>query len=479
MVSSAIFLAAIIVPSVCLLILIIWSTCFYFKISTLVQYGSQPTAPPLVSTVQQHPINFTYPRPPNRHLANSDPFAPFQQQPSFPVRPHSFLQTDPALHPTLQGNAIPPSNRSNHRFSIATTVSRSGSRVLTRNPSSQNSHGTSGSSGTKAGSNENRTVEMAKRKRKSYGVGDDLGSPESVVIEVNKDGVRKRRSTWTTEELEYLASDTGDRDPLTRQLSATPTLPPRLSIDLRHDMLPDDLSSRPRPHSMTYQSLRHRPPSPQRFFPPPFDPTRTSPASQRCFQAHSFTPPRPSPAPFTIQPHPSYSNSSSHPSTPIHPFSQPSNDPQKTIRYSSTRRCQTLPLSYQPEQRFSASSQALVDLEGYAANLSTPPTPSYPSHPSTPLSNLDFQHQPRRLSVPSQMISLTANDFQDHSRRGRESEGEMLASRRPISWVKRQGSSGTLPERITDEARLLIANPDSSIRTSLSSARDSVDQRRS
>ena len=33
----------------------------------------------------------------------------------------------------------------------------------------------------------------------------------------------------------------------------------------------------------------------------------------------------------------------------------------------------------------------------------------------------------------------------------------MLARRRPISWVKRQGSSGTLPERITDEAKLLVS----------------------
>jgi len=454
MVSSAVFLAAIIVPSVCLLIIIVWSTCLYYKINALVQSRPHSTAPPLVSTVQQHPTNFSFPRPRNHHLANSDPFAPFQQQlPSFPARPPSFLQTDPALPSTPHQNGQQSSNRSNHRFSIATTVSRSGSRVLTRNPSSQNSHGTSGSSGTKAGSNENKVVEMAKRKRKSYGVGDDLITPEPVVVEVTREGVRKRRSTWTTEELEYLATDASERDLLARRLSATPTLPPRLSIDLQHDRFPGDLSSRPRPHSMmTYQSLRHQPPSPQHVFPLPLDSAQSSPASLHSSQGHSFTPPRPPHTPIALQSHPNYSNTPSYPSTPVHPFSHPFNDPLQTIRSSSTRRSQTLPLPYQPEQRFSASSQVLVDLEVYAANLSNPPTPSFPSHPSTPYSTLGPRDHPRRLSVPSPLI-----EFQDHFRRARDDDGEMLARRRPISWVKRQGSSGTLPERITDEAKLLVS----------------------
>ncbi|BGP16777.1 hypothetical protein JCM10213v2_004780 [Rhodosporidiobolus nylandii] len=224
MVSNAVFLAAIIVPPVCVLCLVLYSLAFYFRllrpagqthvIRDSVSYPVTTQLPPLVTVLRP-----TGSSPfPLSGAATVPAFSPTRRAPLPPFDP---AYAPPPVPP-------PPSPEHTHaspaesRFAIATTISRTGSRVLARNPSSNNSHGTqgtskSGSSGSRsAGQGGKRAERRASRPEKArkvkgqHGIGDgdeERVHDDTVIVDItgsSPPSLRRRNSTWTAQDLEQV-----------------------------------------------------------------------------------------------------------------------------------------------------------------------------------------------------------------------------------------------------------------------------------
>ncbi|GAA6063070.1 hypothetical protein JCM10212_003128 [Sporobolomyces blumeae] len=486
MVASALLIAAIVVPAVSVLVLLVWSTGLYLSFRSLVlRCDRQQLHPPLVTTTSQ-PLASTFVHAPR--------VPPFRFAPAVPsehmaetVRPHSFLLTDPAPVSKPIRPCPPPKRASQTRFSIATTVSRSGSRVLVRNPSSQNSHASSTSRETKgttsssgngrdgqrgagtvgAGKERKERIETARKQKKVFGIGDDV-EPLPVENEVasreddaRTTGPRKRRSTWSTEDFDRLhlepidaigrndrsRSTTADASPesahddgqtrVLRHGRATYAAGRRISLDVRsetlagshHDVMPTTPPRTPQRASPSseYSLGFHR--TVYELLPP--ESTNPSPVSYHSSSGHLVSRPRTTSAVLgdrTIERLEGRHLAKSAVATP--PL------PQESVPSADWAR-------ERPVNRDSRVS-VLEELENYALGLSSPTT---------------TRNLPRLL---------------DHDG---PSPDEVSLGQRPISWVRRQDSSGTLPERILGDACLSIANPDlASLRTSQSSMRGSIDR---
>ncbi|GAA5973850.1 hypothetical protein JCM11641_003191 [Rhodosporidiobolus odoratus] len=244
--NSAIFLAAIIVPPACVLALILYSIYYYFhflrparRSPTCIRNSvSYPVAhlPPMSSIAQRaissspFPLSPTvipsYDLPPRRA-----PLPPFEA-------PHS----QPPIPPTPAPAPPPATSPAESRFLIATTMSRKGSRVLTRNPSSNNSHGTRSTGGTSSGrsgvdeetgrkSERRRSKpEKTKRVKRQFGIGDgdeERDYDDTVIIDVvagaRPPGMRRRNSTWSAVDLEQVMGQPA------RHSRTRPNSPPGMS----------------------------------------------------------------------------------------------------------------------------------------------------------------------------------------------------------------------------------------------------------
>ncbi|BGP48759.1 Complex III assembly protein translocase and chaperone [Rhodotorula kratochvilovae] len=163
MVSSAVFLAACIVPPVCALFVVAWTLGIYLRIKRLAAPPvavPPPTLPlPTVQLAPAHPVFnpalFFSPHPP--HTSGT----PLDQRTT--VLRADFLA---ALPP-------PPPPPPEPRFSIRTTLARDGSRVLARQPTgSSTGHAGASGSGSGEGSEERSRPERTRRDRRTFGIGD-------------------------------------------------------------------------------------------------------------------------------------------------------------------------------------------------------------------------------------------------------------------------------------------------------------------
>ncbi|GAA5975049.1 hypothetical protein JCM5350_004564 [Sporobolomyces pararoseus] len=403
MVSTIVFVVAVSLLSGLVLTLTFSTSFLYLKLRSHLHTRTRSPAPPLVSATQN-----SSKRPPNHHLATSNAYSNLDFAQLRFSRPPSFLQIDPSAqnHGATESQVgLSPTMK---RISIATTISRNGSRVLTRNSSTQDSHERRRSAGSerKAGVPDSREVviERTKRNRKSFGVGN-----EEFTIEVEVEGgegermqIRRRSSTWTTEDLGQLVEATdafapSDLEIRAAKRSSLSNTRRRLSLGIRSEAL----------RSETFSLQKH---------------------------CSLSTPP-----PLQL-------------ASVVRVEASPSSDIS-----NHDRRCQALPFHLH-DPRFSASSQALMDLEIYAADLSQPPTPSFSPRPLSTEQTLRPNH-PLHLESP---FTTGCNAFH----RGQDGGGggesvskfcfEIDSSRRPLSWLKRQGSSGTLPEQVLDHTRLAV-----------------------
>ncbi|GAA5880594.1 hypothetical protein JCM16303_005444 [Sporobolomyces ruberrimus] len=441
MVSSAIFLAAIIVPCICVLLLGLWTLILYLKTRSLLQSHSIPSSVPLVTSLQaSSPLS-----PPNFQFAASTGNATLLPIPPRPTRPPSFLEIDPVT--TNHTLTFQPGSASTKRFSIATTTSKTGSRVLARNPSSQNSHETSKSGETKRSrgdSPDETRLETARRNRKSFGVGND----ETVDVGPTQGEMRRRSSTWTTEDLEQLVDrhEPGEEERHNSKRFFDSVPPERsLSLSILRPAVGDngtagDHSSMP-PLTTMRQSRAISPRYPNRIPPAtspplPHELQRPSPSTTRPPHSHLFT-----------RPHVPSSYISDGPKHSCIPASSPS--------LSANLRTETLPPG--PfDRRLSNPSQCLQDLEVVAAGISQPPTPLF-----SPLALSEVQRLPeatapfdnRAEPAPREQLPYAAAVTRPRDSSYHRND---VGLARPLSWLQRQGSSGTLPERIMVDANLAV-----------------------
>ncbi|GAA5963690.1 hypothetical protein JCM21900_001980 [Sporobolomyces salmonicolor] len=202
MVSSAVFFAAILVPSASFLIIITWTTCIYLKIRSLPHLQRPDYPPPTLLATIQHSDRPSSVSPPSRDYRPSGPAPLCPNLPPPRLSPHPHPPAPPPPPPAPARPAEPSVAPS--RFSIATTLNPSGSRILFRNFSRPNSGGTSnsGSSGLRSrpGTSEREEKtrskpEKARRVKRQFGVGfdeDEDREDESVVGGVE----RRTGSTW-------------------------------------------------------------------------------------------------------------------------------------------------------------------------------------------------------------------------------------------------------------------------------------------
>ncbi|GAA5939537.1 hypothetical protein JCM1841_005515 [Sporobolomyces salmonicolor] len=224
MVSSAVFLAAILVPSASFLIVIIWTICIYLKIRSLPHLQRPAYPPPTLLATVQHSDCPSSVSPPSPDYLPSGPAPLCPNLPSPRPSPHPHPPAPPPPPPAPAQPAEPSVAPS--RFSIATTLTPSGFRILVRNFSRPNSGGTSnsGSSGLRSrpGTSEweektRSKPEKARKVKRQFGVGfgeEEDREGESVVGGVETAhgvdaGLRKRSMTWTAEELEQVAMRAG------------------------------------------------------------------------------------------------------------------------------------------------------------------------------------------------------------------------------------------------------------------------------
>ncbi|GAA6032381.1 hypothetical protein JCM8097_008146 [Rhodosporidiobolus ruineniae] len=264
--TSPYFLAAIVVPPAAVLVLIAWSLFFYFRVLRRVQPRtvdrssvSYPTAPQLPQLGTVHRPSSSSPFPLATSPATGS-FIPSRAVPHPPFPPFDAPYAPPPSRPSLSLLPVPASARSlpSPRFAIATTVSRTGSRVLTRNTSSNNSHGThttSGRSGNSGGEKEERRrskPEKTKRVKRQYGIGgaddDDFEEDErqdghgdeafdyedqirgdTVVVEVvgspSGANLRRRNSTWGAQDLESIVHGYDRRPPTSPAAKSSASAP--------------------------------------------------------------------------------------------------------------------------------------------------------------------------------------------------------------------------------------------------------------
>ncbi|GAA5837864.1 hypothetical protein JCM11251_004681 [Rhodosporidiobolus azoricus] len=519
------------------------------------------------------------------HPAGLLPFPPFNPSHSHPPT-HASSHPSPPILPTPATfeRAPPPSSPF---FSISTTVSRTGSRVLTRNPSSHNSHGTSGtgsrsrSSGSRSSKREERRrsrPEKTKRVKKQFGVGEgedrsdvdfeqetgeEWAQDDTVIVDVvdGRSSLRRRNSTWGANDLEHIVATSKmsrppPASPPTDGTMSTPSsvqrrgarpLPPgagyemnrpvhegadRPAEDERTEILELAMAWSDGRREIVVQDLRDLRGRPRDSFPsrPPIDARRWSDGSsiyansqdEYTISAHSISQNQ-----FfstSVVPLPPPSPSSDYHSAAAHThegqlfstwFASSHDSPERRQSHSvtqemlyltpSTRITNTFPpsLSSVPLRDTGAhslndprasvltsnTSAALEDLEIYAESLSSSshiqPVPREsllsPSHQVVAAASLSRRQSRRQDSAPWFASSSAAaavpsapdadppNTCDTSVSVPRDGKQELVLqkARRPISWLARQKSDGSLPEGIATIGEFSVANPDShSLKTS-------------
>ncbi|BGP32645.1 hypothetical protein JCM10296v2_004426 [Rhodotorula toruloides] len=550
MVSDGLFLAACVVPPVCLVLVIAWTLVVLRRFRRIA--ASAPSAPH--SLAQFRPSQPVFAPPP---------------PPTF-VQPH--LVPPPTEQPVLRDelfSVLPPAQPTpvEPPFSIHTTLSRSGTRVLARNASSNQSHTASSTSqsGSEAAwkrlngvSRERRRrdkPERTRREKGKFGVDDAddewavvaptptatsvghvaTGDGYGVVDETLRPAGRTRRRTltWSAQDFDPLVSPSSKRHSGSASFSAPNTiarpgpgpLPPGAgysvsawsaatnAVDLpRSSALttPDELTAGGSQESgmplvrQTSSKKAHSPLSsstPAHPLPAPhvkqYEPRRTPDATEnlRLSRAYSNHEQLPSPDDYTIS-----ARSSAYFGTTVLPMPTRTPSPSAILPNTPTRLSMRdfdsppfsspvspsaplyFPHSVPPTRAHTrvshistATSAALADLETYAASLSSsfafPAKPSF--HPASPSEPPLTAFPIRTSSLRQGSISWFAADTpaqateQGPMRNSEEQEVFRRASR-PISWLPRQGSSGTLPGGVPQLTDLAVTNPDTaSIKASI------------
>ncbi|GAA6008376.1 uncharacterized protein JCM10292_007651 [Rhodotorula paludigena] len=158
MVSNAVFLAACIVPPVCLVAIIVW-TCWILRRIRRLSQAPAPVPAPILPPASLPPTLAFTPSPP--HLV--PPFHPVAS----PARTLSVLRSD--LYAALPP---PPPAPPEPRFSIRTTLAPDGSRVLSRAPTSSGGHGSSSHGGPATEESARSKPERARKDAKRFGIRD-------------------------------------------------------------------------------------------------------------------------------------------------------------------------------------------------------------------------------------------------------------------------------------------------------------------
>ncbi|GAA5893371.1 hypothetical protein JCM6882_008016 [Rhodosporidiobolus microsporus] len=601
MVSQELAIAAIAVAAACLIVLVVWTVLFfrfYRRQSRRTPINrnsvSYPTAGP--TTTQLPQLGFVH-RPSNSSpFPLSSPSSPVDFLPSRrapPVPPFDIPYSPPLVSPLEPPPHLPTEperSPSSPLFSISTTVSRSGSRVLARNPSSNNSHGTSRTS--KSGGSSGRTderrrskPEKAKRVKKQFGVGEEAESEQdeeervhddTVIVEIvggGESALRRRNSTWGASDLEHVASSAGRFSrpppasppaagtvsaPSSVRRPAVRPLPPgagygdetpspvegeegglggltgggaALSAErfVRGD--DDDEPTEVLDRSATWsegrkvvvqnlRDLRARPLRDSFLAQPPVDDRRWSSSSSLYANSNdeysisaasisqhqffsTFVAPLPPPSPSSDYHSPAehlvsawsassrdsperrHSRGSSLPSQ--HLLSTAPSTPTPLTDFPPSTVGRTPPLLRNAQRASQASvltsstAAALEDLESYAASLSSshgfaPPQTLLPPPSSSSAPALSRRPSRRQDSAswfaspsdaPPSAADLAGPVEELDTSQERERELVFQQARRPISWLARQKSDGSLPEGVATIGQFSVANPDSqSLKTS-------------
>ncbi|BGO91961.1 hypothetical protein NBRC10512_001086 [Rhodotorula toruloides] len=542
MLSDGLFLAACVVPPVCLVVVIAWTLVVLRRFRRTA--ASAPSPPHSLAQFRPSQPVFVPPPPP-----------PFLHPPPFPSPSEQPIPRDQlfsVLPPAQPTPAEPP-------FSIHTTLPRSGTRVLARNASSNQSHTPSSNShsGSEAawkrlsGVSRERTrrdkPERTRREKGKFGVGDaddewvavvptptatsaghDGGiETRSIVDETLRPAGRSRRrtSTWSAQDFDPLVSPSSKRHSASASLSAPNTiarpgprpLPPGAgygasawsaatsAVDLPTSSAlttPDEVMVGGSQESgmplmrQTSSKEAHSPMSPSTpAHPVPasdtlqYDPHHTPDVTEtlrlsRIYPDHEQSP---SPDDYTIS-----ARSSAYFGTTVLPM--PTRTPSPTAIFPNTptrlsmRDCDSsafsspvspsapryFPHSAPPSHAHTrvshistATSAALADLETYAASLSSsfafPAKPAAhsasPSEP--PLTAFPTRTSSRRQgSIPWFAADTPAQAVEQDPARDSEEHEVFRRASRPISWLPRQGSSGTLPDGVPQLTDLAVTNPD-------------------
>ncbi|GAA5857729.1 hypothetical protein JCM8547_005962 [Rhodosporidiobolus lusitaniae] len=575
---SALFLPAVVVPPACFLLLVLYSIWFLRAIRRARSTPpvrpasvSYPTAslPQLASVAhrpsQSSPFPLATTSPSAEYLPHRRaPLPPFDT-PYSPPTPLSLPQTasPPVFSPPPP--PIPPSP-ADSRFNV--TISRTGSRVLARNASSNNSHGTHSSGSEKRRSRPEKT----KRVKKQYGIGeaddvefdDDRVHDDTVIVNIVSgagEGLRQRTQTWSAGELEEVVRRASYGSQSAPNSAVTPSLRPLPPGASYGDLTPspeegvrtsdegfaaggssdsdgallrqqrsarEDDEEEVLEQSATWtegrrvvvrdlRELRGRPGHPVESTPPlnkrfsdgssfyanPHDDVTISAASDSNHWMSTSIVPLPPPSPSSVGHSPvdfvcDWSTSShSHDTTvdprhlsrgssagrekPLHPFQS---TPPALYPSRGTPPLLNNPRTSQASAMSLSTTNAIEDLEHYAASLSssvqsfTPThllsTPHPPCRSPSPSATLSREHSRRQDSAPwfAGAAPPPAPVFEpvEELNSSQEKEQEFQKARRPISWVRRQASNGTLPDGVAAVGNFTVANPDEhSLRTSTSS----------
>lgn len=541
MVPDGVFLAACVVPPVCLVLVIVWTLVVLRRFRRLAASTGHPP-PSLAQFRPSHPV-FSPPAPPAFVHAPTPPRGqPVNREELFSVLPPA--QPGPGEQP----------------FSIHTTLSRSGTRVLARNASSSQGHTPTTApssnshqeleaawkrlSGTSKQEHRRSKPERTRRGKGKFGVGDgdddewvDV-APGSAATSLGHDAVvdgrsivddtlrpagrtRHRTSTWSAQDFDPLVSPSLKRHSRSASLSAPNStmrpgphpLPPGAgygapswsaatsAVDLptasaltTPDEVPVEGSQESGMPLMSQTSSKesHSPMSPSTPagpLPGPFLPryrVQQTPDVTETLRASSVQPGHeqsPS-ADYTIS-----ARSSAYFGTTILPMPTrtlpptaiyPHTPARLSMRDVDSPACSS-PVSPSAHRYFphsapptrshtrvshmsTATSAALADLETYAASLSS--SFAFPARPSArptsfadpPLTAFPIRTSSRRQgSIPWFAADAPVEAGEHDMARDSVERAVFRTTSRPISWMPRQGSSGTLPDGVPQLTDLAVS----------------------
>lgn len=557
---TLLFLLAIIIPPVCVLFLLAYSVYFWRKVkqrttSTRIDRSSvsYPSTTPTPALPPTRPHSSFSPHP---FLTDTQPdYLPARAPPPPPVSgpPHLVLSTLPA-HPAPP--PVPPSpSASAFHVDIRTSVSRKGTRVLSRHTSSNQSHGSGPSNESLAADGSRKEKrrskpEKAKRVRERFGIGDGDEShvpdwegqlPEdTVVIDMAANRIR-RRTTWQEKDLEGIVTmSSPPLSPTTPMTGRTrfsdvqiPYRPPpgayygdglivggayssegseqvtpegsgesggallapsrrRLDgaaeivevldetrVEVRADFVVRDFrQSRGRPHSSAPTSpvVDRRFSDSSALFQSPDDSLTISAESLDYFSTSVASLPPTS----ASQPHPALRSieylpewlqpSSQPPHMPYTPQQIPTSQPPRPAQAAFCPH-RTSPTSYFDPRSTSHLSVNTLDTTKAVENVGAPPRP--PTAPPSAhvvrapppraatlppaLPELTFDPISRRhMAVPAHSLADLVNGQLEELTASEVEAFDVARARRPISWMSRMDSSGTLPEGTTAMRRIMV-----------------------
>ncbi|GJN91001.1 hypothetical protein Rhopal_004015-T1 [Rhodotorula paludigena] len=537
MVSNAVFLAACIVPPVCLVAVIAWTWWILRRIRRLSQAPAPVPAPILPPASLPLTLAFT-PSPP--HLV-----PPFHPAPS-PSGTLSVLRSD--LYAALPP---PPPAPPEPRFSIRTTLAPDGSRVLSRAPTSSGGHGSSSHGGPATDESARSKPERARKDAKRFGIG-DVDSERSWALVQALDAVldapggygdadeadrtirpgralpqlRRRGSTWSAQDWEPVLSPANSVPPLSASyphssaaLSAVSAnsdgarrpLPPGAAYEASNTPTSED---EPVPPSVAPTSGRSAdggaPDAPETLVNPPVSPRPVSDDMSISARSSRFFGTTVVPLP---PPTPSQSSHSHDTNGGRHRQSAWSDStyeavftdfpartsllhPRRTSAVQGSSYCPgALPSPLEAHSyrsatfpRSSGSTAALEELENYANSLSSGISPTYGGPSGTVAAGgalLGRTHSRRKGSAPwfaaaaqeparlrdASATRERADDLIADTEKRDEPGQRVAKASRPISWLVRQNSEGSLDD-VPHFGGLALVNPDEgSLRGSESSSR--------